>query len=67
MEAIAPQHPNTTIVATPNGLVLSSPKGQFLIKSTVGESRHEVDPLKMLSLHDSDPQLLALQTMDFAS
>ncbi|MEM1297299.1 MAG: hypothetical protein AAGH89_18185 [Verrucomicrobiota bacterium] len=46
-----------TILSTPNGLVLSTGKGQFIIQSTVAELRHEVDPVTMLSLN-GDEELL---------
>lgn len=55
-----------TVVATPKGLVLSTPNGQFLIQSTVGDPRREIDPAALFGLCNSDPGALALQALNLS-
>lgn len=55
-----------TIFATPKGLVLSTPNGQFLLQSTVGDPRREIAPEVLLGVVDSDPRALAMQEMNLA-
>ena len=65
-----PQDPNPlskrpfTVFATPKGLVMSTPNGQFLLQSTVGDPRRENDPATLLGLSNSDPRALALQGLN---
>ncbi len=54
--------PRFTIVATPNGLVLSTPEGEFLLQSTRQPASREIDPVDLFGIQDSDPRALVLQT-----
>jgi len=51
-----------TFIATPNGIVLSTPNGQFLLQSTVGDTSNDIDPVDLFGIQDSDPHALVLQT-----
>jgi len=55
---------DVTIVATPNGLILSTPKGQFMMKSTSGETTRSIDPASFFGLTNSDPRQLTAQALE---
>ncbi len=50
-----------TILSTPQGLILSTGKGQFIIQSTVAQVQHEVDPVEILGMTADELELVTNQ------